>query len=656
MLYGKLPVIDYFSAHAIDDVWTRIIYCIIHNDINGILVDPYNGLKYILSYIILFFIVKNIFDENLSVLYVILFPGMLIGIKWVSLCSISVVMLIWIFKRPKIKTYICFWIIVLLSAFITYDEGISLGIASIVAYVIVLLIHREWKRLFKFIACGGGVGVAALCFYIIYAVITGVPIISRILEWISVSAGSNSSWATANFGDQSSFAFLVSYFIVPITAISLLVFTLIKYYKIRQNTVVVLLLTVYALTEILYITRSIVYHNLYVCSGQTGVLLNFIHWTVSFFVLYIVSFVKHKENYKLLAWTGSMILVILLEGTAVTHKWPSADSSLLSKGLKASEKWDLQDDNVENVGENRIVFDEKSTELINKFKYLFDVLLSEDETFVDFANITSMYALTGRKRPCYVSQSPSLLTNLYSQQCFLTEISEYSCPLAVLGTTETQYLQQMIGIPHNIRYFKIAEYIYNNYRPLVGFGEFAIWCQKDKYDTFKSILQTDVLVGNEYELIDYGYDFTTFHVDENKNIQYSFKPYHSYDLGMIPYIWANHDNYDAIENKELLYLEPSRTNCYIFEGSQSVVTEKGNYLVFELKNSTEEEQKINIVFYDSVNDGAKVQYYISVVPGTNQYLIRVSADYFWDIFNVDTILFGSNEKLTVGKVRILEGD
>ena len=104
------------------------------------------------------------------------------------------------------------------------------------------------------------------------------------------------------------------------------------------------------------------------------------------------------------------------------------------------------------------------------------------------------------------------------------------------------------------------------------------------------------------------------------------------------------------------YLEPSRTNCYIFEGSQSVVTEKGNYLVFELKNSTEEEQKINIVFYDSVNDGAKVQYYISVVPGTNQYLIRVSADYFWDIFNVDTILFGSNEKLTVGKVRILEGD
>ena len=56
---------------------------------------------------------------------------------------------------------------------------------------------------------------------------------------------------------------------------------------------------------------------------------------------------------------------------------------------------------------------------------------------VDFANITSMYLLTGRERPCYVGQTPSLLTDLYSQECYLRQIEEHDCPLAVLGTTET---------------------------------------------------------------------------------------------------------------------------------------------------------------------------------------------------------------------------
>ena len=38
IMYGKLPIVDYFSAHALGDVWTKILYCVIHNDINGIFV------------------------------------------------------------------------------------------------------------------------------------------------------------------------------------------------------------------------------------------------------------------------------------------------------------------------------------------------------------------------------------------------------------------------------------------------------------------------------------------------------------------------------------------------------------------------------------------------------------------------------------------
>ena len=656
ILHGKLPIFDYFSAHALNDVWTRIIYCLIHDDIKGIFADPYGGLTAMIAYIILFFIVKKLFDKNIAVLYVLLFPGILTGIKWMSLCGISIAALLYIYKNPTVKKYVVFWCAALIGVFITYDEGMSLGVACILAHVVFLLIQRKIKLLKKFVFCGAGVGIGALIFYVIYACATGIPVMGRIKEWMSVSLSSSSTWATAEFGDQSSFAFLLSYIVVPITAILLVVFTLFKYYKTRKNGRVALLTTVFAFAEILYITRTIVYHNLAVCSGRTGVLLNFIHWTVALYVLYTMSVRGRKQRNKVLAWMGTMMIVILVEGTAVTQSWPQADSILVSRSLKASENWDLRDDVTENVGQPRIVFDESTTLLVKQFEFVFDTLLEEDETFVDFANVTSMYALTGRERPSYVGQTPSLLTDLYSQKCYLREISEYSCPLAILGTTETSYLQQMVGVPHNIRYYKIAEYIYNKYRPLIRFGEFVIWCETDKYDEYKLILQNNKYDENIYELVDYGYDFTTSFVDEKGNVGFLFKPYHSYNLNMLPYIWANYDKYAAIDNKKIISVNSTGDNQFRFEGSQTTTGEQGNYLAFEIMNSSEENKSVNIVLYDSQKEGAKMQYCFEAVPGTNQYMIRVSADYFWDIYNIDTILFNDDEQLIIKDVRVLEGD
>lgn len=655
-LYGKVPIIDYFSAHALGDVWTKLIYCFVNRDINGILVNPYGGLSTIVAFVVLFFIVKQIFDEDIAALYVLLFPGSITGIKWVSVCSIAIAMLIYVLKKPSTKSYLAFWICILISAFHTYDEGISLGMACIFAYCIGCILQKEWTKIKYFILSGAAVGVVALLLYSCYALATDLPVIGRIREWMSVSVGSSSSWATASFGDSTSFAFLMSYFIVPITAVMIMFFVIVRYIKNRKNYELAVLTIAFSLTEILYITRTIVYHNLAVCSGVTGVLLNFIHWTVSIYIIYMMSEKEKSSSTKLFAFVGTMILVILIEGTAVTRNWPSADSSLISRSFKASDSWDITDDITYNKNQQRIVYDEDTSNLVNSFKIVFDTLLNDDQTFLDFANITSMYLMTGRTRPCYVGQSPSLLTDLYSQECFLEEISQYDCPLAVLGTTETSYLQQMVGIPHNIRYYKIAEYIYNNYRPIIRFGEFVIWCKNDVYDNY---LEKAITYGFEergYTLVDFGYDFTTCYTDDNGNVQFTFAPYHSFNLQDIPYIWANYDDYNAFDNEVILEIPALETNRYVFDGSRNYISENGNYLAFSMVNVTENDISINMVFYDSNNDGAKVQYQFNVKPGDNNYLIRISGDYFWDIFNIDTVLFGCNESVSVKNVRILEGD
>ena len=180
VLYGKIPIIDYFSAHALSDVWTKIIYCLTHGDINGIFTDPYGGLSIILSLWCLFYIVKELFDKDVAVLFVCLFPFNIVGIKVTSLCFIALVMLIYIIRKPNVKGYILFWLSALLGAFVSYDEGISLGISCILAYVIFVFLQKRWKELKQFVLCGASIGILAFISCIIYLLFIGINVIMRI--------------------------------------------------------------------------------------------------------------------------------------------------------------------------------------------------------------------------------------------------------------------------------------------------------------------------------------------------------------------------------------------------------------------------------------------------------------------------------------------
>ena len=78
---------------------------------------------------------------------------------------------------------------------------------------------------------------------------------------------------------------------------------------------------------------------------------------------------------------------------------------------------------------------------------------------------------------------------------------------------------------------------------------------------------------NDYNIVDYGYYITTF--DESNN--YSFKPFHSYNLGSIPYIWANLDRYKSVNN-DILVKQEIIYNIAHFKGFQYYKNTYGNYI------------------------------------------------------------------------------
>jgi len=659
ILFGKLPVLDYFSAHALSDVWTKIIYCICNSDLNGIFADPYAGLSNIISAVILFFLIRELFDKERAVLFVILFPGLITGIKWISLCGITIIFIVKLYKDNNWKSCLLFWFFTLLSAFTIYDEGISLGLACILSYLLVNFVEKKYINIRKFILSGFMVGLTAGLFGFIYCIFNEINCISRIKEWLSLSLGSNSTWATDVFGESSSFAFVFSYFIVPISAVTILLYTVFQLIKHQKNHILIIFILIYSITELLYISRTIVYHNLTISAGWTGVLLNYVHWTVSCFVLYLVSKEKNpSEEKRFLSWIGIMVITIIIEGVAVTNYFPNDKSSYLSKALYSAEGWDLKDEYQTNYGTDRILPDDSTGTFIAQFNNIFNLLLKENETFLDFANITSLYALTDRVRPSYVGQTPSLLTNIYTQECYLNEISKYECPLVIMGTSKAAYVQQMEGIPHSLRYYKIAEYIYQNYRPMLSIWDFSIWCKNDKYDEYQKKLESSGAYNEgtgEYR-IDYGFDMTSSYSDDYGNIQYDFKPYHIYDLNQIPYIWANYDKLNAINNSVLDNPYCEFENLYRFDGSQYLPKENGNYLKIECDNYSDETVSITVLFIDSSQDGYRYQYSFKVIPGSNYYLIRISADNFWYQGNINTIYFETPETISINQISIIEGD
>ena len=656
LLNGKIPIIDYFSAHALSDVLTNLIYCFIHSDIKGILVNPYSSaITIIAGFMILYYILKELFDKENALFAICLFPFAVSSIKIVSISFLSVAMFIYIFKNKKKRDYFLFWICVLFSALYVYDEGISLGISCIITYLFITICKKDWNSLKKFIGTGFIVGAIVFALYCAYCMLTGIPIIGRIKEWLSLSLGSNTSWASAIFGDPSSPAFLLAYFVAPICAVIVLFVTSLKYMINKKEEIYVGMAILFAIAEVLFITRSIVFHNLAVCGGASGVLLNFIHWTGSLFVLYQLSREKISEEKRFLTWNMVFGITIILECFLVIPIFPSANN-LIEGSIIESNSTKISNDMQSIHGKERITYTQKTSDFINQFKIIFDTLLEDDETFLDFANITSLYMLTNRERPFYVSQSPSLLTDLYSQQSFLDEISHSKIPLAILGTTIDEYTTYMIDVQHNVRYYFIYEYIYKNYRPLVKTGDFAIWCDKDRYDEFTNLLKDNGLTDKQYNLIDYGYDKTKIEKNENGNNQLFYMPFHDFNLNLIPYIWANYDNYNAIKNEEIVSLSLNEMNNYVFNGSQNIDRETGNYLLFEINNPNKNEFYLDVVCNENEKIETQFKYSLRVLSGINRYLIRVSQDSFWEVYNINNIKFQAEYGFSVDNVKILKGD
>ena len=633
ILHGKLPFFDYFSAHALSDIWTNILHGIIHHNSLGTIISPYGGLSFVLGALILFAILKKIFQPFFAFAIIALFPLDTLGLKAYSICLIAILLHLWIQKKESAASFLIYWLLIAANAFYVYDEGIALGLASIFCTSLLFAVQRDFSKLRKFLFAGFGAASLILLFFGLYCIISEISFFDRIREWYALSVQSTNSWATEKFAHLKMPSYLYAYLILPMAAALILATVSAHCIKHRQINTIAAITIIFSLSQILCIPRGIIFHNIAVCNGLTGRLMNYSHYTLAFFALFVVTQLGINIKFRKYIWLLVLSGCIWGNNAIVTYYLPNNNSSLYNRAANYSIH---QKEAQTVIKKERFAYDDSTQKFVQDFKTLFDHLLQKDETFIDFANITSLYAFTERENPFYTAQTPSLLSTTYSQEQFLQQAKKYRIPLAITGNGRIPYIEAMWDIPHTIRYYRIAEYIYINYVPLIKIRDFTIWCQKPLRSKFLEKLNS--LDNNR----------TYIHVDED----YRVSAYESFDLKWIPFLWANFDKYKAIDNP-VIDTGLLKEDAFFFKGSKAIRDTTGKYVSFNIHAAND--APASITFFEESVKESEYRYSFSLKKGTYDYIIRASGDYSWYAHDINALRIDC-KSCSISGVRILEGD
>lgn len=657
---GKLPIIDYFSAHALSDVWDNFLFYVLNGDPLSAVASPYSGLKMVISMVLLYTVLRECFqNREYAALFVLLVPYDLSSVKWASVCFLAIVCTIRVMRKHTWGAYILFWISLAFGVAFRYDEGVAIGIGCILASLLTLLLQGKLKSCAKkYVLSGAGVTIVCLILGWIYCAARGIRLADRILQWIAAAVSSNETWATESFGNPLSLEFFLAYFAVPFGVVSILLFLLVFHKKYReQNPVLYLLVLIFGFAQLLNIPRTIVYHNLAVCSGSTGVLLSYTHWTAALFACLLL--MHHKPGRELAGFAAVFFGTVFLEGALITGSMVSGDTAYVQRGFARAEERTVEEDS-RTANQNRIVLSEELQAFADGFRVIFDSLLEEDETFVDFSNLTSLYALTGREMPFYVAQSPGLLTTERSMEHWIAEVESHDCPLAVMGTENKGFTTRMTSIPHNIRYQMAAEYLYRNYRPLLQYRDLAVWCRTERYETYTRLLDGDLSVYEAYgiKLIDWGYDGHAGDLEQSGDM-------HVYELADVPYLRAKFGR--EPEGPAVSGVTLVGDSLYEIEQADRLEKETGNdlKLICSCPDSDPEGNLddpvragraiVRLGVYENGLFTEKYSCSMNLMEGTQSYVIPVSSDYYWYCDGINAVQVESDREITDIQMQILKG-
>lgn len=635
LYFGKLPLVEHYGGHMLKNVVSSIIYAFINRDPQGAILSPYDGYIYVVTVLLFYLFVKELLqDEYPAFFYTLCLPFggdiqyYIVGI----LICLSVGCYV---KKQGYGRAFGIWISCAIAVLYRLDLGFAFGTAAVIS----LLIYLFWNQRKRFCQELGltfaAVIVCGLCLWSLLCVIKNVSPVERMKEFILISM-SNRNWATGSLGDKYSVFFAVSYMVIPLACALLLFYLIFFIGKDHVGSAAYYMVILLGISYFVNMPRGLVRHTLNELATKTVI------FSGSLFIVSALYYVCRKQVVLLAAW----ILMILLLNFTVGNTTYTADplidmiSAKMNTCIDGWSEW-------KNINEkkDRVQITENAAKTIDTYREALDPLLDEQETWLDFINASFLYSALERESPVYASQSPGHLSGEYTQEAFIREIEQNKerVPLALLpGASSNENLLTIDSIANVCRYYKVSEYIYQNYRPLYCFNRTAVWCRPEKYEQYSDILFP------EKTPADYGYD-------RGDNLYQ-----HNYPMYEIPYLWGTYDTKEGWQNPVLAQAVLTDENVYCFDPISSTDKVNGNYLLLtcDCEDEYPDQTDAPEIILGSTQPGYEdlYRFQFTLHPGRQQYLFRISADYYWYAEDINRVAVHTDAPVRDVHIQILEGD
>lgn len=644
--HGRMPIVSHYGGHMLTNFLGGISYGIINNDYAGAIFAPYAAYIYPIVVTIFYYFLKNILSSR-QAFWFILVITCYDSYFYFGVGLLICLALIKYMERHTFGRAFCIWFCCIITTLYKLDLGVAFGVATLIVLTVYTIQNREFKQLKTLF---GTLIISIVSTFIIFCILCfreNINPIKRIFEFISISL-SNQNWAYGTIGDPQNLGFYWVYLFLPIICmLGILYLIFNKEIKVKVNYSIYYFLLFLGFSYFINFSRGLVRHSM----NEYGISItqNILMFTSTLFLAILISVVKNKSHLFIYTIVLLSVLNILLIGNSKYNE-TSLVNGAINNNNKIFEALDSTNKDIFDEKVNRVVWPEELVTNVSQLNIVLDTLLTPEETYIDFVNKSFMYSALNRESPVYIAQSPIHLSGEYAQEQFIEQIEENTdnTPIVLMPSLEaTDQLDYALdGISHSVRYYKVAEYIYQNFRPLFKVNDIAIWCRIEKYEEYQ-------MLNRGWEKIDWGYD-----VGEMGDL-------HGESLHDLPYLWGNLDVKKGWENQILYELKNMGTGKYQMPEIDLASKVNGNYLLISGKIedadfSNPDSSNTIKVSLGITNQIGKVEpqysFRFNGKVGTDHYLIRISSDYFWYIGNIDTIIISSELQLSDIELKILEGD
>ena len=503
--FGKIPLFENFPGHGLSGVISSIAYGVITSDYHGAIFMPWRNWLYgLICVLILFWFIKSISNGLVAVSAVIFLPYIFKCAAYSGI-GLAVILPFALYVRTLKKQYLA-WTVILAVMLVAYrlDIGFTFLAAVICSSFFVSLMYGR-KIIYKvvlYLAVGGAV---VLALFLVTCFVKDINPLFRIQQYLSITS-SNDHWGYNQSGNVEKISYSFFYFVVPVLSVLCFIVTVIckKKITLAQSAVLLCLLFAYYAN----LPRLLVRHSL---AEYVAFLLGYWMWTMLTALPFLLSILCSCRSFFILGQTVFVLAVcVFFQATTLNDNSTMQNTVSRAERLSAEVRPDVRKKNIGTVFTNgsRVTYNEaRSLHLFHadEMRSVADLLLSPDETFLDFNNFSAAYAWSGRKNPAYAVQPPSMLSGERSQKYFIKEIESRpsGIPIVFMPASKEWYMMTNVdGINNNIRHYLIAEWIYRNYRPLFKYNDFAsVWVLNSRYEEFRKKLNSQEFLKSRNTLV-----------------------------------------------------------------------------------------------------------------------------------------------------------